>query len=202
MFPGVKCVASRGDSRAERALLQSAPFPTVPHNRTRLVMEIVFNCTNCKQELAVEESAIGLETECPSCREVQLVPDPKTAKGWAHYEQPAPPPQSADDRSSTPENQSQADKGWARYLGLILGAFVAIIFIIFVILPTPNDTTNLHIFAAGSEKGAAARVGFQQLGYKPSPEGIDEFARKDCPSSLSGNEREDWIKGYKSGFGY
>lgn len=41
-------------------------------------MDIVFNCPNCKQELAVEDSAIGQEIECPSCREVQLVPDPKT----------------------------------------------------------------------------------------------------------------------------
>ncbi|MBI5772494.1 MAG: hypothetical protein HZA89_01980 [Verrucomicrobia bacterium] len=40
-------------------------------------MDIVFNCPNCKQELAVEDSAIGQEIECPSCREVQLVPDPK-----------------------------------------------------------------------------------------------------------------------------
>jgi ribosomal protein S27E len=32
-------------------------------------MDIVFNCPNCEQELAVDQSGAGSQIECPSCGE-------------------------------------------------------------------------------------------------------------------------------------
>ena len=38
-------------------------------------MDIVFKCSNCDQELSVEDSAAGAEIECPSCNNRITVPD-------------------------------------------------------------------------------------------------------------------------------
>ena len=37
-------------------------------------MDIVFNCPNCEQELAVDSSGAGSELECPTCHETITVP--------------------------------------------------------------------------------------------------------------------------------
>jgi DNA-directed RNA polymerase subunit RPC12/RpoP len=37
-------------------------------------MDIVFNCPNCEQELAVDSSGAGTEIECPSCHENITIP--------------------------------------------------------------------------------------------------------------------------------
>jgi len=37
-------------------------------------MDIVFNCPNCDQELAVDQSGAGTEIECPSCGEAITIP--------------------------------------------------------------------------------------------------------------------------------
>ncbi len=39
-------------------------------------MDIVFKCTQCDQELSVDDSAAGVEIECPSCGGKLLVPPP------------------------------------------------------------------------------------------------------------------------------
>ena len=41
-------------------------------------MDIIFNCPNCEQELAVDASGAGSEIECPSCSEVIIIPSPGT----------------------------------------------------------------------------------------------------------------------------
>lgn len=41
-------------------------------------MDIVFNCPNCDQELAVDSSGAGTEIECPSCRETITIPGEPT----------------------------------------------------------------------------------------------------------------------------
>lgn len=37
-------------------------------------MDIVFNCPNCDQELAVDQSGVGSEIDCPSCGEHITIP--------------------------------------------------------------------------------------------------------------------------------
>jgi DNA-directed RNA polymerase subunit RPC12/RpoP len=37
-------------------------------------MDIVFNCPNCDQELAVDQSGAGSQIECPSCGETIAIP--------------------------------------------------------------------------------------------------------------------------------
>ena len=37
-------------------------------------MDIVFNCPNCDQELAVDSSGAGTSIECPSCHETITIP--------------------------------------------------------------------------------------------------------------------------------
>jgi DNA-directed RNA polymerase subunit RPC12/RpoP len=39
-------------------------------------MDIIFNCPNCEQELAVDSSGAGTDIECPSCHETITIPDP------------------------------------------------------------------------------------------------------------------------------
>lgn len=46
-------------------------------------MDIVFNCPNCEQELAVDSSGAGTEIDCPSCHEAIIIPAQSTK---------APPP--------------------------------------------------------------------------------------------------------------
>ena len=53
-------------------------------------MDIVFDCPNCEQELAVDSSGAGSEIECPSCHETITIPAqstkavPAAAPGEAH----------------------------------------------------------------------------------------------------------------------
>jgi DNA-directed RNA polymerase subunit RPC12/RpoP len=49
-------------------------------------MDIVFTCDKCSQELSVDESAAGMEIECPSCGQRLNVPGSPPA--------PLPPPAS------------------------------------------------------------------------------------------------------------
>jgi len=37
-------------------------------------MDIVFDCPNCDQELAVDSSGVGTQIECPSCGEMITIP--------------------------------------------------------------------------------------------------------------------------------
>lgn len=37
-------------------------------------MDIIFNCPNCEQELAVDSAGAGTEIECPSCGETIAIP--------------------------------------------------------------------------------------------------------------------------------
>lgn len=56
-------------------------------------MNILFNCTNCSQEMSVEQAAIGAEIDCPNCG-VKLVipegvPDPESMPQERDSETPA-----------------------------------------------------------------------------------------------------------------
>jgi hypothetical protein len=41
-------------------------------------MDIIFNCPNCEQELAVDSSGAGTDIECPSCHETITIPAQST----------------------------------------------------------------------------------------------------------------------------
>jgi DNA-directed RNA polymerase subunit RPC12/RpoP len=41
-------------------------------------MDIVFDCPNCEQELAVDSTGAGSEIECPSCGETITIPEKST----------------------------------------------------------------------------------------------------------------------------
>jgi len=49
-------------------------------------MDIVFNCPNCEQELAVDSAGAGSEIECPECHETITIPAASTKTAAA------PPP--------------------------------------------------------------------------------------------------------------
>ena len=55
-------------------------------------MDIIFNCPNCEQELAVDQSGAGSDIECPNCAEtitIPVGPNPKVTTGSLP---PVPPP--------------------------------------------------------------------------------------------------------------
>src|SRR5471032_1882850 len=51
-------------------------------------MDIVFNCPNCEQELAVDSAGAGTDIECPECHETITIPLPPVKN-------PAPPAEAA-----------------------------------------------------------------------------------------------------------
>lgn len=53
-------------------------------------MDIVFNCPNCDQELAVDQSGAGSQIECPSCN--QPITIPATGKVTTGSLPPVTPP--------------------------------------------------------------------------------------------------------------
>jgi predicted RNA-binding Zn-ribbon protein involved in translation (DUF1610 family) len=56
-------------------------------------MDIVFNCPNCDQELAVDQSGAGTTIDCPSCGEHLTIPSAsKTTTGSLPPVPPPPPP--------------------------------------------------------------------------------------------------------------
>jgi hypothetical protein len=52
-------------------------------------MDIVFDCPNCEQELAVDSAGAGSEIECPSCGETITIPE-KSTKSTPTSPPPAP----------------------------------------------------------------------------------------------------------------
>ena len=64
-------------------------------------MDIVFNCPNCEQELAVDSSGAGTNIECPSCHETITIPSPNAPV------EPVPPPPSL---AASPISTSAAAK--------------------------------------------------------------------------------------------
>jgi DNA-directed RNA polymerase subunit RPC12/RpoP len=55
-------------------------------------MDIVFNCPNCDQELAVDQSGAGSQIDCPSCGEKITIPSAAKASTGALPTPPAPAP--------------------------------------------------------------------------------------------------------------
>lgn len=40
-------------------------------------MDVIFNCPNCEQELAVDSTGAGSEINCPSCGQTITIPEPQ-----------------------------------------------------------------------------------------------------------------------------
>lgn len=40
-------------------------------------MDLIFKCSNCDQELAVDPSGAGSEIQCPNCNQTITIPDPE-----------------------------------------------------------------------------------------------------------------------------
>jgi DNA-directed RNA polymerase subunit RPC12/RpoP len=59
-------------------------------------MDIVFNCPNCEQELAVDSAGAGSDIECPSCHETITIPAASTRTAAA------PPPEDVHKPSLAP----------------------------------------------------------------------------------------------------
>jgi len=56
-------------------------------------MDIVFNCPNCDQELAVDQTGAGSQIECPACGESITIPSTgKATTGSLHAASGGPPP--------------------------------------------------------------------------------------------------------------
>jgi len=47
-------------------------------------MDVIFDCPNCDQELAVDSEAAGSEIECPTCSTVLTIPDAEDAKSTSN----------------------------------------------------------------------------------------------------------------------
>ena len=54
-------------------------------------MDIVFNCPNCDQELAVDQSGAGSQIDCPSCGETITIPAASGTGKVTTGSLPAPP---------------------------------------------------------------------------------------------------------------
>lgn len=50
-------------------------------------MDVIFKCPNCEQELAVDDSGVGTEIECPACSEKIMIPEAEQAPAGS----PPPP---------------------------------------------------------------------------------------------------------------
>src|SRR5476649_1883623 len=53
-------------------------------------MDIVFNCPNCEQELAVDSAGAGTDIECPECHETITIPVASTRTSAPPPDAPAP----------------------------------------------------------------------------------------------------------------
>lgn len=59
---------------------------------TRFLMDVIFSCPSCKQQLEADSAMAGNEIECPSCATQIVIPEPDPANVRAH----TPAPQGAD----------------------------------------------------------------------------------------------------------
>lgn len=58
-------------------------------------MDIIFNCPNCEQELAVDQSGAGTNIDCPNCAESITIPPTSHQKVTTGSLPPIPPPPAA-----------------------------------------------------------------------------------------------------------
>ena len=64
-------------------------------------MDIVFNCPNCDQEMAVDQSGVGTEIDCPSCGEHITIPSSGKVTTGSLPVVPPPPAKTATPAAAT-----------------------------------------------------------------------------------------------------
>lgn len=115
-------------------------------------MDIQFNCPKCSQEMNVNDTAVGLQVECPTCKGQITVPSGTQARAQSSQtvtsippSAPSPPPLAASPsaRSNPPGFAPAVNpgpaitrrSGWADFLtaigvlGLIVGFVVGILIV-------------------------------------------------------------------------
>jgi DNA-directed RNA polymerase subunit RPC12/RpoP len=77
-------------------------------------MDIVFHCSKCSQELAVDETAAGEQIDCPSCSEKLTIPrvseQPAAPPPPPPPPKPPPPPPPAHKPLSVPVHAGPSEK--------------------------------------------------------------------------------------------
>jgi ribosomal protein S27E len=59
-------------------LLPPAAYPAIEISKPKAsIMDVIFNCPKCEQELAVDSTGAGTEISCPSCGETIVIPTPE-----------------------------------------------------------------------------------------------------------------------------
>jgi ribosomal protein S27E len=59
-------------------LLRLGVYPAVAISKRKAgIMDVIFNCPKCEQELAVDSTGAGTEINCPSCGETIVIPTPE-----------------------------------------------------------------------------------------------------------------------------
>jgi ribosomal protein S27E len=59
-------------------LSPSALYPALEISKRKTgIMDVIFNCPKCEQELAVDSTGAGTEINCPSCGETIVIPAPE-----------------------------------------------------------------------------------------------------------------------------
>jgi ribosomal protein S27E len=59
-------------------VLPPALYPVAEISKRKAgIMDVIFNCPKCEQELAVDSTGAGTEINCPSCGETIVIPAPE-----------------------------------------------------------------------------------------------------------------------------
>jgi transcription elongation factor Elf1 len=58
----------------------------MPQQQKAAIMDVIFNCPKCEQELAVDSSGAGSEITCPACGQAITIPEPESVSAPANAE--------------------------------------------------------------------------------------------------------------------
>lgn len=72
-------------------------------------MDVIFNCSNCNQELEVDEAAVGQQIDCPSCGNKLTIPPPDPNRKPQTQSPPAAPEAPAEAKATEPASQAPAE---------------------------------------------------------------------------------------------
>src|SRR4051812_42000751 len=88
------------------------------NDKQRLIMQICFPCTGCQKLLVADPEATSRQVQCPTCRALVAVPDPRQAVPAA----PVPAPREAAPAEARPDAPRGEAAPKARFKGVGEGA--------------------------------------------------------------------------------